>query len=94
MPPDPALAAEIARVHRLEAADVITWWESAELIAGLTDGKRGAVHMLARLPLSELQGRWLLMLPSAARAIRGDGRSLVMPMSRDQLVAQILDRVS
>ena len=94
-PPEPGLAREIERIRRLEAADVIGWWEAAELIAQLEDGKRGTVHMLGHLPLIELQARFLLLLEPEERQVREEPRPpCPLPFSRDRLITAILDRVS
>ena len=93
MPPEPGLAREIERIRRMEAAGVIGWWEAADLIAQLEDGKRGTVHALARLPLIDLQARFLLLLDPGERTQREDCIHR-LPPDRDRLVAAILDRVS
>ena len=93
MPPEPGLAREIERIRRLEAAEVIGWWEAAELIAQLEDGKRSLIHTLGRLPLVDLQARYLQLLAPGERARHPDS-SFSLPADRDRLVAAILDRVS
>lgn len=92
-PPEPGLAREIERIHRLEAANVIGWWEAADLIAGLEDGKQTTVHALAKLPLISLQARYLLLF-YPHEVTMGSGASFRLPMTRDLAVAAILDRVS
>lgn len=93
MPPEPGLAREIERIRRLEAADVINWWEAAELIAGLEDGKRGTVHTLAHLPLIDLQARYLQLLSWGEQAMH-NAEVRLYRADRDWLVTAILDRVS
>lgn len=92
MPPEPGLAREIERIRRLEAADVIGWWEAADLIAQLEDGKKSLIHTLGRLPLIDLQARFLQLLSPEERAM--EHGSFAVPTDRDRLVAGILDRVS
>jgi hypothetical protein len=48
------------------------------------------VFELARLPLSELRARYLLLVPSTLR-FPNRSRALLESMSREQLVAHILE---
>ena len=83
---------EIARIRRLELAGVISWLEAEGLEAAVHEGRpTSMVHALARLPLTELQARWLSSRPEANT---GAATRYAPPFSRDQLAAQILDRVS
>ena len=93
MPPQPGLAREIERIHRLEAADVIGWWEAADLISQLEDGKRSLIHTLGRLPIADLQARFLQLLTPGERSVHPLS-SFRLPADRDRLVAAILDRIS
>lgn len=84
-----AIAAELTRIRRMTAAGVISYLEAAELAAAAALGEpTSMVHALGRLPLVELQARWLLL------AEQGKNSLNFMPPGRDQLVAAIVDRTS
>ena len=83
---------EIARIHRLEVTGVITWLEAEALeAAAVADQPTSLVHALGRLQLADLQSRWLA---GHANAGTGAATRYLAPSNRDQLIAQILDRVS
>ena len=83
---------EIARIRRLELAGGITRPEAEVLVVAARKGQPMSLpHALSRLPLTELQARWLTGQSSAGT---GAGTRYMPPSSRDQLVAAILDRVS
>jgi hypothetical protein len=81
---------DFARIRRAELAGLITAVEAQVLEAALHDGRpTSMVHALGRLPLNELQGRWLATHPAYNGQMPGG-----MPASRDQLISQLLDRVT
>ena len=101
MPPDPVLATEIARVQRLEKEGLLRWDQAADLIEKLhgqwdmwyVDPSALGVFGLARLPMLDLRALYFLVCQPDQSRLRQPGLVL-LPSTREQLVAAILDRAS
>lgn len=99
MTADIVLLQEIEQIRQAEAADLVSWWQAAEMIEEahqrfeselVDDGEPLSVFQLARLPLLELRARFIATRPAQ---VGRDGNSLrarlLAAMSREQLVNAI-----